>query len=335
MSLIMLVKYPSYEDAARGELIGPSSHIGKFFRRCYKAAGRKAGLQVRPRLTSILPEPETSVEKLFTKSEVDGNAWPKCGLLGKPANPGAFSHTFERIKGANCILAIGLAPTYLTLGQDKVTALRGTVQWSNALKCKVIPTYDLDSVYADWSLRSAFTFDISKAIAESQYPEIRLRERILTMATDIIDIKTYFKYFDLNGSIPIAVDVETEDGQITSIAFATSPERALVVPFWDKSRPNYSFWPEVLEPYVWSQIGNVLEGTCPKIFHNGVYDLSYIQEKHYIKVNGPIHDSMLQSHSLQPELLKSLGHLGSLHTNESAWKMLNKTKKKDITKSEE
>ena len=46
-----------------------------------------------------------------------------------------------------------------------------------------------------------------------------------------------------------------------------------------------------------------------------------------------IHDTMHAQHSLQPEQEKGLGFLGSIYTNESAWKTLAKFSKS--TKADE
>jgi hypothetical protein len=40
----------------------------------------------------------------------------------------------------------------------------------------------------------------------------------------------------------------------------------------------------------------------------------------HIKVYGATEDTMLLNHALQPEMLKNLGFLGSIYSDERSWK---------------
>jgi hypothetical protein len=46
-----------------------------------------------------------------------------------------------------------------------------------------------------------------------------------------------------------------------------------------------------------------------------------------IRVMGAAEDTMLAHHALQPEMIKDLGFLGSVYTDEGAWKHLGKRAK--------
>jgi hypothetical protein len=56
------------------------------------------------------------------------------------------------------------------------------------------------------------------------------------------------------------------------------------------------------------------------------YDITFIYRAWGIKVIGAEDDTMLLHHALQPESLKGLGFLGSVYTDESAWKQMRKRK---------
>jgi hypothetical protein len=44
------------------------------------------------------------------------------------------------------------------------------------------------------------------------------------------------------------------------------------------------------------------------------------------QINNMLHDTMLLHHSLFPEMLKGLGFLGSVYTNEQSWKLMSRPK---------
>lgn len=60
--------------------------------------------------------------------------------------------------------------------------------------------------------------------------------------------------------------------------------------------------------------------TIPKLFQNGLYDISFLWRAYGIGVRGATHDTMLLSHALQPESLKGLAYLGSIYTDHGPWK---------------
>ena len=84
----------------------------------------------------------------------------------------------------------------------------------------------------------------------------------------------------------------------------------------------------------WAWVKRLLEDeTIVKVAQNQTYDVSWLKYMQDIEVRGTIHDTMHAQHSLQPELEKGLGFLGSTYTNEGAWKTL--AKFSDSTKADE
>ncbi len=67
----------------------------------------------------------------------------------------------------------------------------------------------------------------------------------------------------------------------------------------------------------------VLEGPWPLLFQNGMYDLQYLYKMGF-RPRACLEDTMLLHHSLFPELQKGLGFLGSVYSNEAAWKLMRK-----------
>ena len=76
-----------------------------------------------------------------------------------------------------------------------------------------------------------------------------------------------------------------------------------------------------------------MESNIPKLFQNGMYDLQYIF-RWGIKTRNAAHDTMLLHHSLYPEMRKGLGFLGSIYSNEAAWKMMGRPKADTVKRDE-
>ena len=133
-----------------------------------------------------------------------------------------------------------------------------------------------------------------------------------------------FVQLHISGAKLLSVDIETTGNQITNIGFAPSAQLALNIPFVDFRRPGRNYWSNKSdEVRAWRIIKSVLETpTPPKLFQNGLYDISFLWRGYGIAVRGAQHDTMLLHHALQPESLKSLGFLGSLYTDEGNWKAM-------------
>ena len=134
----------------------------------------------------------------------------------------------------------------------------------------------------------------------------------------------------------LAVDIETRDNQITCIGFAPSAQIALVVPFEDMRKPGGSYWGSLdAELAAWEWVRHVLDLPIPKVFQNGLYDLHRLWRGYGIPVRNAEHDTMLLHHALQPESPKGLAYLGSIYTDETAWKLTVRLKHKETIKRED
>jgi DNA polymerase I-like protein with 3'-5' exonuclease and polymerase domains len=129
----------------------------------------------------------------------------------------------------------------------------------------------------------------------------------------------------------LSVDIETKAGFITCIGFATSEARAMVVPFYSSCPTNFgNVWSEAAqEERVWLQVWRLLGSSIPKVFQNGMYDLQYLMRMG-LRVRACDEDTMLMHHAIYPEMDKGLGFLGSVYTNEPAWKLMRKHKGDEV-----
>ena len=221
----------------------------------------------------------------------------------------------------NVAVLLGNAACWALLGQTRVSKLRGAVAYSSVLPwLKCLPTYHPAAVLRQYDLRHVAVMDLTKAKVESAFPEIRRPKRESWIEPTIEDIRLFKAQF-IDGAQRLAFDIETADGQITCIGFASTIDRALVIPFVDPRKTAGNYWPTLqLEIVAWALVAEILSGPQEMVAQNGLYDIQYLWMKYGIPVPNSVHDTMLLHHSLLPESEKSLGFLGSVYTNEGSWK---------------
>ena len=223
----------------------------------------------------------------------------------------------------NLVIALGNTPLWALCGTTGVAKLRGTTRLSThtVADFKVLATYHPVAVLRQFELRAVTVFDLMKAVRENQSPDLLLPQREIWIEPSIADIEEYYENY-IRGTDLLSVDIETAGNQVTCIGFAPSSRSAIVIPFYDGRRKNHSYFPDsVSERRAWAVVSSILgDRTIPKLFQNGLYDIAFLARSMNIKVYGAAHDTMLLHHALQPESLKSLDFLGSVYTNEGAWK---------------
>lgn len=232
----------------------------------------------------------------------------------------------EQVK-PNVVLGFGATALWALTGQEKIGSYRGYIMDSSLVPgLKVLCTYHPAYVLRVWRFLPTVMADIKKAAAESNSKTFKPERREIWIEPNLDDIRRFkSKYIDplRGGKSPLAFDIETDsDKQITCIGFAPSPQRALVVPIWDKTKKDLSYWNPEDEKTAWNLVASILEDKdIPKVAHNGLYDIQYLL-RWDIKVRGVCNDTMLLHHVLQPELPKSLEYLSSIYCNERHWKNL-------------
>jgi uracil-DNA glycosylase len=228
----------------------------------------------------------------------------------------------------NVTVALGNTAMWALLGKTSISKLRGTVQLSThtLTGLKVLPTYHPAAIFRQYSLRPIVVLDLRKARRESEYPDIRLPERHIWIEPTLEDIYEFDRLY-ISQCKSLAVDIETSGTAITCIGFAPREDLAIVIPGIGLQKAGRPYWPSMaIERKVWAIVKNILERPVPKVFQNGLYDITVIWRAWGIGVRGVEHDTMLLHHALQPESLKGLGFLGSLYTDEGAWKQMRESK---------
>lgn len=223
----------------------------------------------------------------------------------------------------NITVLLGNTAAWALLGTGAISKIRGTCSYSTVLpSLKVLPTYHPANIFRQYENRHVAVLDLMKALRESEFPELRRPLREVWTDPDLSDLDIFYDQY-IKGAARIAIDVETAIGQITCISFAPSIDRVIVVPFLDHRFPGTHYWKEKAdEVAAWEWVRKVCATDSEKVGQNFLYDIQYLWQAHGIPVKNVAHDTMLLHHSMHPESPKSLGFLGSIYTNEIAWKPL-------------
>lgn len=248
---------------------------------------------------------------------------------------------WERIKETrpNLCLLLGNTAMWAVLKQPEVTKIRGTITSSDFLNNqKCLATFHPANILRDWPNRIVSLADFQKAQKESLSPHITRTRRKVTLFATLEEIKNWMNlsanYYSVDIESGYALYTGTElknmtqkmryilSSQISMIGFARNPYDALVIEFMTRNKENLSYWSTKQEEVqAWKLTQELLLRPVPKLFQNGVYDITRLIHAG-IRTNFARDDTMLLHHSLYPEMKKSLGFLGSLYANEIAWKKM-------------
>lgn len=260
------------------------------------------------------------------KKDVGGKDYTRPAIrIGQYIEPRFFPE-LDRLKEEleivrpNLIICLGAIATWAILNSPKIGSIRGAISEASMLPgFKVLPTYHPSAVYRNWSLRPIVLADLMKAEREAKFPEIRRPQRFVLVRPTLQQIVDWIWQYAYSAE-RMAIDIETAKGQIKNIGFAASRTHAINIPFVDAF--NNRYWPDFWsEKWAWQLVARLLALPAIKIFQNGMYDLQYIWKMGFV-VRNVREDTMLQHHALYPEMQKSLGFLGSIYSNEPAWKLM-------------
>ncbi len=232
----------------------------------------------------------------------------------------SFDRTLTNLR-PNVVVTLGAVAAWAVTGTSGLDAVRGTLRLGSRYEGKVLPTYHPRDILRQYDLRHTTVLDLAKAKRHSESAEFSRPIREIHIAETIEDIQEYLNKY-LRTATEFAFDIETSMGQITCIGFADDIARALVIPIIDTRYAHASYWSTLQqELIVWRLIAEILAlPNCSKCGQNTLYDIQYLWQAYGIPVVRYEHDTMLLHHSLQPEALKGLGYLGSVYTDEPAWK---------------
>lgn len=308
------------EEAARAPFVGPS---GKFLRYWLRQLSFPLDEIVFTNVFNLRPQPTNDVKNLCG-SRVEG-------IPGKPEltrgkyilakYAGELARLEHEIISCepNIIIALGATAAWATLGTSGIRHIRGSATRGFA-NVKVLPTYHPAAILRQYNLLPVFVSDLSKALRESESAELIRPQRFIHVDPDLSDLDQF--YLDhIAPSSELSVDIETIQTQITCIGFAPNINNALVIPFYDPTKPGCNYWPSLFEELAaWKWIRKVLSEPRRILGQNFNYDMKFIWAQYGIPIPHASDDIMLMHHAQQPELEKSLAFMGSIYTDELAWK---------------
>ena len=252
----------------------------------------------------------------------------------------------------NVIIALGGTATWALGMGGGISNLRGAVHLfeEGGKRTKVLPTFHPAAVLREWPLRVTALADLEKAVRESTSPGVLFDNTELWLRPTLDDLGDFGVRY-MEAATECAVDVETRRGQISCVSFAPDVDHAIVIPFWvepggaagvegcepggDVGSPHY--WEtQHEERKAWRWVQRWVEDPAlTKVTQNGIFDMTYFRNPHGMTPRGFREDTMLQHHSLFPELRKGLGYLGSIYCSVPQWKNLRTYKQEELLKRED
>lgn len=316
------------EEAKKGQpFIGTS---GKELRLMLETAGI-----FNPMLNNVFcrrPGPSSNELKLLCENKPQSTELPFSVPLAKglyllPEHFGQVRSLWEELKGYDTVIALGNTATWALLGvPPRIGKMRGTYWRSPFVDAKVIPTYHPAAVMREWSLRTIVLLDLIKAKEFAGTTKITRPSRKVHIDPDLADLEVWKK--DLLNRSLISIDIEVDfpskkskERYISCIAFSPTPTLSYVVPFI-KNRWE-AYWKTVGEEFLaWEFVRTICESKIDKLFQKHLFDTYVLRRlQPSIFVGGRIHDTLHLHHSLYPEIQKDLGFMGSIWTEEPAWKL--------------
>jgi DNA polymerase len=331
-----------YEEARQMPFVGPS---GMEMMRMLGEAGIRRNECYLTNVFNLRPRPTNDILNLCTDERpADTGGLPPLsrGKYIRPEYLPEVNRLYAELSRVrpNLTIAVGNTATWALLLNTGIKKLRGTIQAAKAPKVagiKVLPTYHPALLFKGpeaWGNRAIIVMDFCKARREAEFPEVRRPEREVHIEPTLSDLETFYNMY-LENAHEITFDIETRGDEITCIGFAPNERVALVIPFADPRRDTGSYWTRTDEINAWEFVRKILALPCPKSAQNGLYDITFLWKQYGIPVKNFEDDTMLLHHALQPESEKGLGFLGSIYTNEAAWKTMRKRAKDDTIKRED
>jgi uracil-DNA glycosylase len=334
--LLIVGDFMSRKDMEEGGIF--SDGLGKML----KAFLRERGIDPRSvefyNVMNDVPSPRATLDQLLGK-KTEGIPNMKHIKKGKYVKAEYLPHVEKLWRKVNylkpnLILALGDLPTWaLCKGDNPIDSARGRITEGNSAigGRKVLPTYNIKQVVADWALRVILFSDLEKAAREMCFPEMRRPQRFLHIAPSLEDMEDFYNEY-LVPCTHIASDIETKGTMITCVSFAPTEDRALVVPFYSQQSADGNYWPSAKEEALaWRFVQRCLSMGKVVGGQNYQYDMQYEWREMGIPNPDFGYDTMLLHHVLQPELRKGLGFLASIYTDEIAWKGMHKVSASDRT----
>lgn len=322
---------------------------GQEFNRLLRESGIERSECFLTNVIAARPTPSSNNFDLLCdkKAAVGGRSYTlpmiRQGMYLRPEYFGELERLREELETVrpNLIVALGAKAAWALLSTSGISRIRGTtsparfVLGTGLVGCKVLPTFHPSYLFQMWSDRPIVLADLAKARREAEFPEFRRPERQVIVSPTLGELREWVTETLAHAPPLLGCDIETVNGQIESIGFARSRRDAIVCPFILRE-PWRNYWPSTVEELAARELCGALLGShqIAKLGQNFLYDSQYLLREGF-SLRNIAEDTMLLHHSLYLELQKGLGFLGSIYTNEPAWKLMRHRKKDEELKRDE
>lgn len=228
-----------------------------------------------------------------------------------------------KLPNLKTILIMGGYALAALLGEEKITSWRGSVIQKAKFPGNRLGTYvcTINPAYAmrEMKLEPVFALDIRnklRAVLEGDYKpyevETLINPTYQQALREIRELKLAKK--------PTASDIETIGGETACIGFANHPHRSLCINWRDYKRNRYTLQEEADILYAIQDLCDSHRANgVPLIGQNSQYDTYTVRLKDWLCMSFS-DDTLLQHHTLYPQLPHNLGFLTSQYTTHPFYK---------------
>ena len=311
--IMMLLECPTYEDTLAGRLFSKPGETGRLLHE----------VGINPANCWI-----TSVSKFTIPANT--NRAKKIPFAVRAKNHGVdIAQQLEELQNEinsiqpNVILGLGKSALWGLTGKTDIESYRGSIL--SGMGRKFVPTYNpahlswqaSDIEFTGYWNRQVMAFDMRRAKAQSNFPEIVRPSRTLHVAKNSYDLYEFRDRYRKLGKRRLSVDIEANGTCLpVCIGFAFTKDHGICVPLWNVE--GISTIPTADMVQLWIMISEMLiENDI--VGQNFNYDRDKIKRLGFV-IRKLASDVMLKAHAINPELGKSLAFTTSLYTEEPFYK---------------
>lgn len=221
----------------------------------------------------------------------------------------------------NCILALGGTALWALTGKTKIGKFRGSIM--HGMGHKVVPTYHpahllhqaAGGEFKGYWNRQVMIFDFKRALAQSEYPELRLPNRTLEICRSSAHFAEFIERY--KSKTRMSVDIEANGTCIpVCMGLAFTRNHGMTIPLWNYA--GISTIPDSDMVQIWILLAELLHEK-DIVGQNFNYDRDKIKRLGF-SIRRLISDTMLKAHAINPELPKGLAFNTSIYTDEPFYK---------------
>jgi len=219
----------------------------------------------------------------------------------------------------NVIIALGGTALWALTGKTSITNYRGSILSGMGRKC--IPTFhpahllhsETGEFKGYWN-RQLMLFDLTRALKQSSFPEIKLPYRNLQVCRDSAQFYDFIQRY--KSFTKPAIDIEAGGSCVPiCVGIAFTPQEGITIPLWPNDVVNI---PQSNMVTLWLMLANLLiNHDC--IGQNFKYDQDKLARLGFL-IRSLASDVMLKGFAINPELPKRLAFFQSIYTEEPFYK---------------